>query len=122
MQFTQGRLIGGDDDYEDERMNLLEQIRQNRRQNYLSTHVNNGRSGSTLGNSTSRRRPQTVRAPQKQYRFTLNIDQKHINNFDSKKEDNEDEEKEELKREETQVPLEQDDLEEAKTPIIPPTT
>lgn len=31
MQFTQGRLIGGDDDYEDERMNLLEQIRLNRR-------------------------------------------------------------------------------------------
>ena len=37
MQFTQGRLIGGDD-FEEERMNLLDQIRQaRRRQNYLST-------------------------------------------------------------------------------------
>lgn len=57
-----------------------------------------------------------MRTPQKQYRFTLNIDDKHINNFDSKKEEEED--GEELKHEETQVPLEEDDLEEAKTPII----
>ena len=41
----------------------------------------------------------------------MNIEDKHINNFDSKREEEEEEEKEELKHQETEVPLVDDDLE-----------
>jgi hypothetical protein len=41
----------------------------------------------------------------------VNIEDKHINNFDSKREEEGEEEKEELKHQETEVPLVDDDLE-----------